>query len=258
MPVKDDKRKELYDSLNNMMSIIVKSTRNIADIVFTEYVNHKEHEDQKQIYNLFADAYISVSAFCKLMFHDSWSQAAVILRVAIEQISALYVLSNYPDSRIAFMDLFKEQGIYLSLDKDGKNDYIKSKSIPKNRINDYFDYSWIKDFTEDNKYGRDQLLKLAHLDEFLVDIKETLNAFAHGSISIFQFYNLEEKWELMSRYGRRLVLTACKLYDFLCCSFKKYIGDRFFDLFLNQQFIEFKNIYLRIIKRERGEYYESK
>ena len=42
MPVKDDKRKDLYDSLNNMMSIIVESTRNIADIVFTEYVNHKE------------------------------------------------------------------------------------------------------------------------------------------------------------------------------------------------------------------------
>lgn len=71
------------------------------------------------------------------------------------------------------MNLFKEHGIYLSLDKDGKNDYIKVKSITKNIINDYFDYLWIKDFTEDNTYSRDQLLKLAHLDEFLVDIKET-------------------------------------------------------------------------------------
>ena len=63
MPVKDDKRKDLYDSLNNIMSIIVESTRNIADIVYTENVNHKEYEEQKQIYNLFAEAYLSVSAF---------------------------------------------------------------------------------------------------------------------------------------------------------------------------------------------------
>ena len=247
MPVKDDKRKDLYDSLNNMMSIIVKSTRKIADIVFTEYVNHKEHKEQKQIYNLFTEAYLSVSAFCNLMFDFSWSQAAVILRTAIEQVSALYVLSYYPYSRIAFMNLFKERGAYLSLDKEGKDNYIKDNDLPKYRINDYFDYSWIKDFTDDKTYGRDQLLKLAHLDEFLVDIKETLNAFAHGSISIFQFNNSEEKWELMSRYGRRLVLTACKLYDFLCCSFKEYIGDRFFDLRLNQQFIDFKKIYLPIV-----------
>ena len=253
MPVKDDKRKDLYDSLNNMMSIIVESTRNIADIVFTEYVNHKEHEEQKQIYNLFAEAYLSVSAFCKLMFDSSWSQAATILRTAIEQVSALYVLSYNPDSRVCFMNLFKEHGRYLSLDKDGKNGYIKNKSIPKNRINDYFDYSWIKDFTEDKTYSRDQLLKLAHLDEFLVDIKETLNAFAHGSISIFQFNNTEEKWELMSRYGRRLTLTACKLYDFLCCSFREYVGDSFSNLLLNQQFMEFKKIYLQNIRVERGE-----
>ena len=247
MPIKNDKRKDLYDLLNKMMSIIVESTKNIADIVFTEYVNHKEHEEQKQIYNLFAEAYLSVSAFCKLMFGFSWSQAAAILRTAIEQVSALYVLSYNPELRICFMNLFKEHGKYLLLDKEGKDDYIKSKSIPKNRINDYFDYSWIKELTDDKKYGRDQLLKLAHLDEFLVDIKETLNAFAHGSISIFQFNNSEEKWELMSRYERRLVLTACKLYDLLCCSFKEYIGDSFFDLLLNQQFVNFKKIYLSII-----------
>lgn len=259
MPIKNDKRKELYDLLNRMMSIIVESTMNIADVVFTEYINHKEHKNQKQIYNLFAEAYLSVSAFCKLMFDFSWSQAAAILRTAIEQVSALYVLSKYSDSRIAYINLFNEHGKYLSLNVEEKNSYIKNNLIPKNRINDYFDYSWIKEFTADKTYGRDQLLKLAHLDEFLVDIKETLNAFAHGSISIFQFNNPEEKWGLMSRYGRRLILTACKLYDFLCCSFEKYIGDRFFDLRLNQQFIDFRIIYLSIINYlKRSEIHDSK
>lgn len=253
---KNDRTKESYDSLSEMMSIIIESTTSIVDSVFTEYVNHIEHQNQKQIYNLFADAYLSVSAFCKLIFDHSWSQAATILRMTIEQVSVLYILSEYPTSRDKFIKLFNEHGQYLRLDDKSKKNYIKDNAIPKNRVNDYFDYSWIKDFTDDNTYGRDQLLKLAHLDKFLVDIKETLNAFVHGSISIFQFNSAEGKTELMSRYGARLVLIVCKLFDFLCCSFKKYIGDSFFYLELNQQFVIFKDIYLRNRKLSLDENYE--
>lgn len=169
---KNDRTKESYDSLNEMMSIIIESTKKIANIVFTEYINHIEHQNQKQIYNLFADAYLSVSAFCKLIFDHSWSQAATILRMTIEQVSALYILSEYPTSRDKFVKLFNEHGRYLHLDDESKKNYIKDNAISKNRVNDYFDYSWIKDFTDDNTYGRDQLLKLAHLDEFLLTLRK--------------------------------------------------------------------------------------
>lgn len=240
--LKDEKRKQ-YILLSDMMSIIIDSTRNIADVVFKEYLNHKEHDSQKQIYNLFAEGFISLSSFCKLIFDKSWSQAAMILRASIEEVSALFVLSNIYKSREAFVNLQNEHAKYVLMNDEEQKEY--KKSIGANKINDYFDYSWIKEFTEDNTYGRDQLLKLANLDEFIVDIKETLNAFAHGSLSIFQFHNAEEKWELMVRYGRRLVLIACKLYDFICCSFKEYIGERFFDLDLNQYFMDFKKLYLK-------------
>ena len=240
----NDVRRKQYILLNDMMSIIVESTRNIADVVFNEYLKHHEHENQKQIYNLFTEGFISLSSFCKLMFDKSWSQAATLLRTAIEEVSALYVLSNIPETRNSFISLHNEHAKFILMSDSEKDEYLKIKGIPKNKRNDYFDYSWIKDFTEDKKYGRDQLLKLAKLDEFLIDIKETLNSFAHGSLSIFQFNNVNEKWELMARYGRRLVLTACKLYDFICCSFKEYIGDSFKSLRLNKQFIEFKKIYL--------------
>lgn len=239
--INDEKRKQ-YILLNDMMSIIVDSTRNIADVVFNEYMNNKEHENQKQIYNLFAEGFISLSSFCKLMFDKSWAQAATVLRVAIEEVSALYILANLSESRDAFVNLHNEHMKYVLMNDEEQKEYRKLLGI--NKINDYFDYSWIKNFTVDKTYGRDQLLKLANLDELIVDIKETLNSFAHGSLSIFQFHNAEEKWDLMSRYGKRLVLIACKLYDFICCSFKEYIGDRFFELKLNQQFIDFKKIYL--------------
>ena len=88
----NDVRRKQYILLNDMMSIIVESTRNIADVVFNEYLKHHEHENQKQIYNLFAEGFISLSSFCKLMFDKSWSQAASLLRTAIEEVSALYVL----------------------------------------------------------------------------------------------------------------------------------------------------------------------
>ena len=246
--INDDRRKQ-YILLNDMMSIIVESTRNIADVVFNEYLKHHEHENQKQIYNLFAEGFISLSSFCKLMFDKSWSQAATLLRSAIEEVSALYVLSNIPETRNSFIWLHNEHAEFILMSDSEKDEYLKINGIPKNKRNDYFDYSWIKDFTEDKKYGRDQLLKLAKLDEFLIDIKETLNSFAHGSLSIFQFNNVNEKWELMARYGRRLVLITCKLYDFICCSFKEYIGDSFYDLRLNQYFIDFKEIYLSTFKK---------
>ena len=83
------------------------------------------------------------------------------------------------------------------------------------------------------------------MDEFIIDIKETLNLFAHGRITIFQFCN-DENWELMSRYGRRIILIACRLFDYLCCSFKNYIGDEFYNINFNNYFCEFKDIYLSL------------
>ena len=207
------KDKKVYYLLNQMMSIIVQSTKDIPNVVFKEYLNHKEHKSQKQIYNLFADTFLSLSAFCKLIFDHSW-------------------------------------GKFLLLNENNKENYLKTNSIKKNIFNEYFSYSWISGFTKDKKYGRDQLLKLANLDEFKVDIKETLNLFVHGRISIFQFYNSKEKWGLMDRYGRRIILMACKLFDFLCCSFCNYIGDSFFKLPFYQILLNFKGIYLCVIKNK--------
>ena len=244
------KDKKVYYLLNQMMSIIIQSTNDIPNVVFKEYLNHKEHKSQKQIYNLFADTFLSLSAFCKLIFDHSWSQAAIILRTAIEQVSKLYILAYFPNSRKSFIDLYIEYGKFLLLNENEKENYLKTNSIKKNRFNEYFSYSWISGFTKDKKYGRDQLLKLANLDEFKVDIKETLNLFVHGRISIFEFYNSKEKWGLMDRYGRRIILMACKLFDFLCCSFCNYIGDSFFKLPFYQILLNFKGIYLCVIKNK--------
>ena len=232
--------------LNRMMTIIVESTGNIADVVFSEYCNHKEHLNQKPIYNLFAEAFLSISSVAKLMFDKSWSQASVILRVAIEEVATLYVLSFCPETREAFVNLFDERGRFLKLSDDEKKKYKKDNNI-KGSINEYFDYSWIKDYTKDHKYGRNQLLKLSHIDEFIVDIEELLNSFAHGTISIFQFFNDKEGWGLMSKYGQRITKINCKLYDFLCCSFKNYVGDGFYYLELNSYFKEFKELYIFMI-----------
>ncbi len=239
--------KEQYVLLNNMMSIIIDSTTNIADVVFKEYVRHSEHQNQKKIYNLFADAFIGLSSFCKLMFDNSWSQAATILRTLIEEVATLYILSYHRDLIEKYLSLDVEYINYIKLNLKEQKEYNKSFNIKK--TNDYFNYSWISTYTKDKSYGRNQLLELAKLDEVIVDIKETLNLFAHGRITIFQFCNEDEKWELMSRYGRRIILIVCKLFDYLCCSFNKYIGDSFYDLELNGKFIEFKELYLYSIEK---------
>ena len=121
--------KNQYDSLNEMMSIIIDSTKDIADIVFKEYASHPEHQNQKNIYNLFADAFIGLSSFCKLMFDNSWSQAAIILRSLIEEVASLYVLSYHQDLIEKYLLLDEEYCNYVKLDLEKQKDYNKSAGI---------------------------------------------------------------------------------------------------------------------------------
>lgn len=125
MSIPNAQNKKLYCLQSQMMSIIIQSTKDIPNVVFKEYLNHKEHKSQKQIYNLFADTFLSLSAFCKLIFDHSWSQAAIILRAVIEQVSKLHVLAYFPNSRKSFIDLYIEYGKFLLLNENEKENYLK-------------------------------------------------------------------------------------------------------------------------------------
>jgi hypothetical protein len=238
-----NKQNKTLLQINEMMDIITESSHQMPNYVFQYYVGHKIGLDHKPIFNLVADSFLTLFSYCLLMRKNAWSQAFALLRVGLEQVAAVFVLSTVDGAADKYLDLIKEKTEYVNIKDDAlKRDFLSNRGVPRNGKNDYFDYGWISSFTKGQKYGRKQLLEIARLDEFLVDIEETLNAFSHGSISVFQMS--KDGWELMRGYGRRASLTCFKLYDFLCCSYCKVISEgEFSKLPLDSCFKAFKMTY---------------
>ena len=228
--------------INLMLDLIIESSHPMPDCVFRYYFDSKKKPEEKIFYNLIADSFLTLYSFCILMKEKAWSQASALLRVGIEQVSAVFILCNIEGALKEYIDLHALRIAYSNIDNErDRKAFLNEKQI-KNRYNDYFDYSWISKFTHDGDYGRDQMIKLAHLEEFIDDIKQILNPFIHGSVSVFEMSN--NNWDTMKKHGRRSCLTCCKLFDFLCCSFYKLIGDEEFKkLPLNTDFIKFKKLY---------------
>ena len=231
------------EQINQMLSLIMDSSHPMPDYVFRYYVDSKRKPEEKIFYNLIADSFLTLFSYCKLMFENAWSQAFTVLRMGLEQVAAVSLIATKPDALQKYIDLYKIKAQYADIEsEDDKKTFLQTHSIPKNKINNFFDYSWVSSYTDDGSYGRNQLIELAMLREFLVDIEQSLNAFSHGSISVFQMGG--DNCNFMKRYWRRASLTCCKLYDFLCCSYHKLIGDEeFVKLPLDRYFKLFKLIY---------------
>ncbi len=238
--------KRIYSYL---LSIIYCASMNMTDDVFSEYVNHPEWKEFKPIYNLFAEAFLSLKSFCLLMFNNAWTQAGAILRVAIEEISSLYVLIMERQDLIQeYLKLLELKKQYWHLEgEEEKERFRKEHSIKnKNNANTFFDYAWFRDSA--GGYGHRQIIRAAHLEQVEADINEELNQFAHGKLSIFEFYNEKEGWGLMKRFGRRMNAICYRLFDYLCCSYKCWVGDSFHSKPIDNRFLEFKECYLQYLE----------
>lgn len=191
-----------------------------------------------------ADSYLTLFSYCLLMFRRAWSQAFSLLRVGLEQVAAVYLLAFCDGAIERYIDLNKLKAEYVKLESEtDKYEFLKNHNIPKGKENSFFDYSWVDPRGSDGNYGRKQLLQLSGLDEFNTDIENSLNAFAHGSVSVFQMSG--NNWDVMKRYGRRASLTCCKLFDFLCCSYCKMIGEQEFSkLPIGSNFKQFELLYM--------------
>ena len=235
---------------NQMLNIIMDSSRPMPEYVFRYFLDAKKKPEEKIFYNLIADSFLTLFSYCKLMFEHAWSQAFAILRVGIEQVAKVYILATIPEALEQYINIHNLRAQFSNIKtEEEKKAFFNAHHIQKNKIYSFFDYGWIAKFTSDGKYGRDQLIKLARLDEFLVDIENSLNRFAHGSLSVFQMS--KDNWAPMGRYGERANLTCCKLYDFLTYSYCKIIGREEFDkLPLSRYFWLFKEIYQELFERE--------
>lgn len=222
------------------------ATYDTTNYVFEAYLAKKVKKN-KPIYNLFAEGFISVKSFCLLMMNQAWSQAAIILRTLLEEVATLFVLSfneETVDEYLKFNQLKREY--YCLEGKEEQNKFIKDHNLKENPTTmiNYLNYGWVKRFTKTGTYGRNQLISLAKLDEFLVDIKWQLNHFAHGDLTIFDFNY--DNWKLMKRYGERIIMICAKLFDFLVCSYSRWVGKEFTNITTKNLFEKFIYLYRKI------------
>lgn len=241
---------ESEEQIKQLLSLIVSSSHDMPDYVFCYCKEHKKKSEEMVFYNLIADSFLNLFSFCLLIKEGAFSQAYNLLRTGIEQVSAVYLLAYCPETLPKYIDLFRMKAFYSRISsKDERVAFLKEHQIPRNRVNEFFDYSWVSILEKNGEYGRNQMISLAHLDEFLIDIEQTLNAFSHGSLSAFAM--LHPNTDVFRRYWRRACLTCCKLFDFLCCSYHKLVGDdEFSKLPLNEAFCAFKEPYLDFLEKD--------
>lgn len=249
--------KEDINSLDELLNIMYKATKNSTNYVFAAYSSDGRNR-YKPIYNLFGESFIGVRSFSLLMMNQGWSQAAAVLRTLLEQVSSLFVISFYPEVIDEYLRFDTLRRNYYHLEsKEDKKAFLKQHNLNSNNkaINDFLDYGWIRSLTVDGVYGRDQLLTIAQLSEFIPDIKGIFNKFIHGQMTIFDFHSKKYGWTLMSRYGKRMVLICAKLFDFLVCSYAKWANEEMVDATTARLFKPFKVRYrsiLAIVNQKRS------
>jgi len=168
--------------INDMLNLIFSGTnpKNVA-LIFNAYLKCSVKKKCKPIFVLFADAFLSLHAYSTLMLENCWSQAGAVLRVAIEQVSSLFVLSNYSSTVDDYLKINKIKEDYYRCENDEKQkDFLKANNInfKKRALVEYFDYGWISSVSSSTT--RDDIIRLSRLEEMLNDIKTVLNPFAHG------------------------------------------------------------------------------
>lgn len=237
------------EQINEMLNQIFLGTnpKNVA-LIFKAYLKRNDEENYKPIFDLFADSYLSLHAYSTLMLENCWSQAGAVLRVAIEQIAALFILSNYDSTVPDFLSMNKLKAEYYHCENEiERKNLLKVKSINLNKIElvKYFDYGWISSVSPSTT--RDDLIRLSHLEEMLSDIKVILNPFAHGKLTIFDFAGTDGTWSTMKKYGKRANMICGKLFDYFCCSLKKWTSEDTVNEITSNYFLPFKNLYIHLL-----------
>ena len=190
------------------------------DIALNEKKIDRKYTDYM---NLLADSFLTIDSFAILFQNGLISNASVILRVAIEQISTAYVLSQNEEALNEFLRIRNLKRQFLSTsDENKKRELAKNiceqeglpRGTEKNKYKElirFFDYGWSR-VIDDKTWNRDKVIKLAHLDDFIIDIEYLFNPFAHGQYSFFEFIRVDDD----RKYSNRIFLIGCILFFKIC------------------------------------------
>lgn len=242
-----DKEKDLR--ISELLKKVATISKNMPEIIFTYFSTFETSKQLRPFYNLFSESFLSLFSFSFLYLNQAWSQASALLRTSIEQVSKIVVLCNNKELIEDFIELKKISEVFYNLpSKEEKDEFLESYNNDINVFNNYIEYGWAQPLIEGREPTRNDVIKLAKLGETIVDIKNQLNGFVHGNMSIFDFYSQSEKTEVMKRFGRRISLICCKLFYLSYLSFKNRGSVKDISLDTDDGFIEFKDKYKYLVE----------
>ena len=238
-----DKQSKLYEMLKNMSDYSIEQPEVIEKICKDIFL--------PQVYvpavDLLVEAFLTVHSFSLLMLEGLISNASAILRILIEQVSTLTVICKNEKAMMSFIAMQKRKEGYYSRwsnteRKAFKNFLLKEYGYnSESAVKDYLDYGWIREIDDDRSQRSDRLIiKAAHLEEMIVDINNTLNAFAHGQLSSFAI--LRNK-DYADKHVSRIIMATGKLFLFLCSAKQEWLvngyltDDKYFNCYLNAKIL---------------------
>ena len=182
------------------------------------------------ILSLFLDTYLSIHAFCQCMIQGDYSQAFALLRLLIEQASSCLILAQYKDKGAIeeFFRFYQKRVEHSKLEKQDEKAFKKKYNISQD-IPSYLDYGWAQIIDVEKTGGKlkEAFFRLAGTSEYALDISETLNSFAHGGISVFNFPDVNT----IQRYNGRAISICADLFIRMGKAGHQFFGLNFDNLF---------------------------
>lgn len=194
----------LEDKERESLNLILEFSRNVIADIDKQYRAQKPKFEEIPFIDLMVESYFSIQSFCVLIKEGLISSASAILRIILEQVSIVFLLSKNQNAKKAFEEIKLEKQKYYSSDDAGKaiieDDLLQNKNIKKHKIKQYFDYGWYKE-AGCKGMNLKSICEAANTSAVYEMVDVLLNEFVHGQRSIFQFHrqnNGVDKWFITS------------------------------------------------------------
>ena len=187
----------------------------MRDVIFLNFFDIFD----KHILSMFNDAFSSVDLFCVAIGRVYVTQAGLLLRKLLEEVSIATILVNKPN----LLPLYKEHYEFkvkisnLTINEQKTKTIEKFKISPKKANNNFLDYGWIEPNCDENK-----MIEIAGLQDIIAWKTLYLNKFAHSSITSISTIG-DGTFPILNEF----VLICSKLFDHLCVVFHNFTGFNF-------------------------------
>ena len=236
------------ESYKDLLGVMAKISIEMPEIITLDYFD-KFDANNKYLLSLFIESYKSALIVCESMNNVCIAQAAVVLRLLLESVSLIRVLTKYPELQEKYIDHYK---IRLKIGRDPKKEWkILEEAFPnvnKNKRLSYMDYGWFESKLQTKVENGElkvpypnetELIKLAGFDDIISWKKLYLDKLSHQSYTIVNMIDDNSEIPIIVNF----IEILCKLFDYLCCDFHNLTKFAFVfegkNLFLD----EFKKLY---------------